>query len=227
LNDGRVPALTRHQLPTLVLVALSLSVAGWGLANAQPWTTEYPHYVTEVSEVPADADGSGELYRYEHLSPRAKAAFEKALRHEGETVYLSDEKNKPLEFTYSDHFTPGHGQYYIEYRGEYYELRTAPTPWPLADALVLGVSLTFGVLGLAVGYRAARRERPRLPLAALVGVACLWGAFEVGVYELFDYTQANVAVGFVLTVVPAVAAWYLLGRAYALSSASGSSSKSK
>lgn len=62
---------------------------------------------------------------------------------------------------------------------------------------------------IVTGVRSFRYDRPVLPLAALVGVIIFWGTFIVDPYAISTNTRLVVALGLAVSVVPAVATYFL------------------
>lgn len=75
--------------------------------------------------------------------------------------------------------------------------------------------LTAGLGALAVGVsvRSFARNRPRLPLAALVGgsTAAAW-IHEPWLHNLLGDPQGKLAFGLAFILLPPIVTWYLLGR---------------
>lgn len=77
-----------------------------------------------------------------------------------------------------------------------------------AEVVTLGFLLVAGGL-IVIGVRGFRYDRPVLRLAVLVGVVIFWGTFVVDLYTISTNTQFVVALGLAVSVVPAVATYFL------------------
>jgi len=77
-----------------------------------------------------------------------------------------------------------------------------------AEVVTLGFLLVSGGL-IVTGVRGFRYDRPVLPLVLLVGVIIFWGTFIVDLYAISTNTQLVVALGLAVSVVPAVATYFL------------------
>jgi len=77
-----------------------------------------------------------------------------------------------------------------------------------AEIVTLGFLLVAGGL-IVIGLRGFRYNRPVLPLVVLVGVVILWGTFIVDLYAISTNTQFVVALGLSVSIVPAIATYFL------------------
>lgn len=127
-------------------VGLLLIVAGIGSIAYGASGTEYYHTIHSVEESPSNMtygnasefpDGT---YSFWALSERGKSVFTQTLeayRETGDGFTLEDEEKRPPEFFYNtDAPDPGRGIYFIEYRGQYYQLSTGSS-WQFFSVWVM------------------------------------------------------------------------------------------
>lgn len=76
----------------------------------------------------------------------------------------------------------------------------------LAEIITLSY-LLFGITLLAVSVWASFRQRPVIPTVVLVWLAAVKGTFVAGIYSISSDTQFTVALGLVLSIIPALLTW--------------------
>ena len=208
-------SLDRSALPSLALIVLAVAVvaAGWQ-AYPYPGAPEYHHSVEPVESV--DVPDEAEVLRVDGLSPDARRAFLAALESDdGDAAFYGPQSwDPPAEFFYSDHTSVGQGIYYVEHGGSYYRLYTyAGGTFPIIEVAVFGAFALVGGGLAAVGVSGVRRDRHRLSATLLVAVLAAWATFAASLYDPTRAPQEYlVGLGVLLTVVPALATWVLLGR---------------
>ncbi|MUV89008.1 hypothetical protein GJ629_03120 [Halapricum sp. CBA1109] len=146
-----------------VVVGLLLVVAGVGSVALGLGGTEYYHDVWDVEDSPPNvSDGNTTdrpdgVYALSNLSDRGQTAVNRTLDGywtNGSGYTITDEKQLPPEFFYeTDAPSPGHGIYYVEYRGIYYEIVTGSSWQPLSPLVLVGFptalfGVVIGLLGL-------------------------------------------------------------------------------
>lgn len=207
--------LTRYQVPSVVLAGAGVLLVLLAFqVTPHPFQPEYGHSVERVaeSEVPDEAD----VLAFADLSANAKDAFRAAVRSPDGHATVYGAGNEPREFFYSDHASLGQGLYYVEYQGAYYELYTFAGGGlgHLAELFFLALA-SGGVLALAIGGASLRRERPRLPLTALVALVAVGAWIQFRLYAVVPDTRAVIALGLLVILGPAVATWLVLDRLWA------------
>lgn len=201
-------SLDGYQLPSTVLITVGAFIIFSGFQTyPHLGDAEYHHSIEPIdrTEVPAEAT----VYHFTDLSPQAQHAIRTVLGTEDGFVIIYGEANKPPEFTYNSHVW---STYFIEVEGSYYELGTVGDAGDGLEPLAFGAFLVGGAAVIGVGVYAFRRGLTRVPIAVLVGLAAFKGTFVMDLYSLSANTQLVGVLGLLVTLSPAVATWYVLGK---------------
>lgn len=181
----------------LVIVAIGLLATGPMLVHFGD-LREYHHEVTDgplpestveralegYDDVPEDA-----VLRYETLSARGQALFLRTLRSPDRQLTLRGAGAGAPAFAYPGHYWAlGVGEYYVEYRGEYYRLSTsAETGFPgLAESLLALALSVPGFLLLCLGL--VRVDDVGSTVGSLSGVGTV-AAASVADFGWFGFTS--------------------------------------
>lgn len=206
-----MPALTRYQVPSVLLILLGLGVVVSLLVLfPHAGQQEYHHSVSSMDE--AEVPEAANVAAYEELSPRAQDAFRAALESDDGHHIVHGEANAPPEWHYSDHSSINEGYYVITYDGRYYELATWAGSFEAMFGFAVALVGLFGLALAAVGGSALRRDRPRSPatiLATSVSVVALGFVWRHAPPAMQDHV-AVVGAGVVAAI--AGGTWLLLGR---------------
>jgi hypothetical protein len=207
---------------TLVLLALSLALVVAGVQYAhygdQP-PTDYRVEPATAADAEAAANDTYEpdwqvVYHYENLSDTAQRAFRSALdAPDGRVSYLGSENRAP-EFIYlSDTAgSPGAGNYYVRYEGNYYHLTTYGAGMDFGFDALGAAFLTMAGFGATIGG-AVRADDARLRVAALAGLLAMGATYALrfdwfGVHGL----SALLALGAVVAFGAVAAGWLATDR---------------
>lgn len=188
--------MNRWQVPALLLVLLGVFVAGQAVASTHAGATEYSLYVPGTGTPGGDTPNNAVL-AYENLSGRGQRLFDRALGGADNASAVYGEANAPPDFEYGgDHWTLGHGYYYVEKAGTDYQVYASDDRWGFFEALGVAVPVLIGAVFAVVGGWAYRREGAVVPAVAVTVVAVLVVLNAGGAFHWFaDASRTATVVG--------------------------------
>ncbi|GGL51293.1 hypothetical protein [Halocalculus aciditolerans] len=204
--------MNRWQVPALLLVVFGMVVAGQAVASTHGGATEYSLYVAGSGDPGPDAPDDAVL-AYGNLSERGQQLFDRALADADNASVVYGEGSAPPDFEYrGDHLSMGHGYYFVEKSGTYYQVYATYDRWGFFDALGVAVPVLIGAAFAGVGAWAYRRENAVAPAVVVAVVATLVVLNAAGAFHWFaDVWRTASVVGGACLVVGA-AAWLAISR---------------